>query len=167
VCLAFQLIIGKIVRKNRPMQVTGFAIDLAGKCIKGMQINWASYLVNQLEKYFHEARDQGYEFHFSSLLILIAFISWEMPEGETFPEIDPSEPLATKFTTLWYSSDMVKQWQSNVVFHTYYLYLKRAIESFPRMTPNNPHRFRPLVKFHIDRHFIYIATHGYKHKEEL
>jgi hypothetical protein len=44
-----------------------------------------------------------------------------MPEGATFPDIEPFEPLAVKFMTLWYSSDMNKQWQSNVVFHMYYL----------------------------------------------
>jgi hypothetical protein len=33
----------------------GFVVDLTGKCVEGMQMNWASYLVNQLEKYFHEA----------------------------------------------------------------------------------------------------------------
>jgi hypothetical protein len=37
--LACQLIIGKIVRKNRPTQVTGFVVDLAGKCIEGLQMN--------------------------------------------------------------------------------------------------------------------------------
>jgi hypothetical protein len=161
------LIAGKLVRKNRPTQVTGFVVDLAGKCIEGIQMNWVSYLVNQLEKDCREAQDQGYEFHFSWLLILIAFIAWEMPEGATFPEIEPSEPLAAKFTTLWYSSDMEKQWQSNAVFHTYYLQLKRAIESFPRMTLNTLHRFRPLVKFCADRHFIYITVRGDEHKEEL
>jgi hypothetical protein len=49
----------------------GFVIDLAGKCVEGLQMNWVSYLINQLEKYYHEAQDQGYEFHFSWLLILI------------------------------------------------------------------------------------------------
>jgi hypothetical protein len=53
-------------------------------------------------------QDQGYEFHFSWLLILIAFIMWELPEGAMFPEIEPFEPLAAKFCTLWYSSDMNK-----------------------------------------------------------
>jgi hypothetical protein len=110
-----------MVRKNRPTQVTGFVVDLTEKYIEGLQMNWASYLVNQLEKDFREAQDQGYKFHFSWLLILIAFIAWEMLEGATFLEIEPSEPLAAKFNTLWYSSNMVKQWQSNVVFHTYYL----------------------------------------------
>jgi hypothetical protein len=141
VCLACQLIAGKLVRKNRPTQVTGFVVDLAGKCVEGLQMNWVKYLVNQLELDCREAQDQGYEFHFSWLLILIAFVSWEMPEGATFPDIEPFEPLAAKFTTLWYSSDMNKQWQSNVVFHTYYLQLKRAIEVEPRMTLNTLQRF--------------------------
>jgi hypothetical protein len=90
-----------------------------------------------------------------------------MPEGETLPEIESSEPLAAKFTTLWYSSDMEKQWKSNAVFHTYYLEMKRAIESFPRMMSNTLHRFRPLVKLCVDRHFIYITARGDEHKEEL
>jgi hypothetical protein len=100
-------------------------------------------------------------------MILIAFIAWEMSEGETFPEIESSEPLAAKFTMLWYLSDMAKHWQSNVVFHNYYLQLNRAIESFPRMTLNTLHRFRSLAKFHVDSHFIYITMCRHEHKEYL
>jgi hypothetical protein len=106
--LACQLITGKLVRKNRPTQVTRFVVDLAEKCVEGLQMNWVKYLVNQLESDFHEAQDQGYEFHFSWLLILIAFTTWEMPEGVTFLDIELFEPLAVKLTTLWYSSDMGK-----------------------------------------------------------
>jgi hypothetical protein len=135
------------VRKNRPTQVTGFIVDLAGKCVEGLQMNWEKYLVNQLELDCREAQDQGYEFHFSWLLILITFTTWEMPKGVTFHDIESFKPLAAKFTTLWYLSDMGKQWQLNVVFHTYYLQLKRAIEVVPRMTSNTLHWFRPLMKF--------------------
>jgi hypothetical protein len=53
------------------------------------------------------------------------------------------------------------------VFHTYYLKLKRAIESFPHMMLNTLHRFRPIAKFHTDRNFIYITAHEDEHKEEL
>jgi hypothetical protein len=134
--LACQLIVGKIVRKNIPIQVTGFVDDLTGKCMECLQMNWVKYLVNQLELYYHEAQDQYYEFHFSWVLILIAFISWEMLEGATFLGIESFEPLATKFTTLWYSSDMGKEWKLNVVFHTYYHQLKRAIEAESHMMPN-------------------------------
>jgi hypothetical protein len=59
-----------------------------------------------------------------------------MPEGATFPDIEPLDIIASKFTTLWYLSDMKKQWKSNVVFYTYYLQLKRAIEAKTRMNPN-------------------------------
>jgi hypothetical protein len=61
--LACQLIAGKLVRKNRPTQVTGFIVDLAEKCVEGLQMNWVKYLVNQLELDCREAQDQGYEFH--------------------------------------------------------------------------------------------------------
>jgi hypothetical protein len=73
-------------------------------------MNWVNYLVNQLELDCREAQDQGYEFCFSWLLILIAFVFWEIMEGETFPDIESFEPLAMKFATLWYSSDMNKHW---------------------------------------------------------
>jgi hypothetical protein len=53
------------------------------------------------------------------------------------------------------------------VFHTYYLQLKRAIESFPRMTSNTLHGFRPLANFCADRHFIYITACGDENKEEI
>jgi hypothetical protein len=42
-------------------------------------MNWENYLVNELEKYFREAHDLGYEFHYSWLIILIAFVTWKMP----------------------------------------------------------------------------------------
>jgi hypothetical protein len=134
--LECQLIAGNIVRKNIPMWVTGFVVDLTGKCMEGLQMNWVKYLVNQLELDYHEAQDQDYVFHFRWLLILITFVSWEMLEGATFLEIETFDPLAVNFTMVWYSSDMGKQWKSNVLFHTYYLQLKRAIEDEPRMTPN-------------------------------
>jgi hypothetical protein len=71
-------------------------------------MNWVKYLVNQLESDFYEAQGQGYEFHFSWLLILIAFTACEMPEGATFLDIELFEPLTMKLTTIWYSSDMGK-----------------------------------------------------------
>jgi hypothetical protein len=125
-----------MVHKKRPTHVTGFVVDLVGKCVEGLQMNWVKYLVNQLELDCHKAQHQGYKFNFIWLLILISFVSWEMPEGAAFPNIKPFDPIATKFTTLWYSSDMNKQWQLNVFFHTHYLQLKRAIKAEPRMTLN-------------------------------
>jgi hypothetical protein len=142
-------------------------VDLTGKCVEGMQMNWVNYLVNELEKDCREAQDLGYEFHYSWLIILITFVTWKMPEGATFPEIEPSEPLATRFSTLWYTNDMMKQWQSNVVFHAYYQQLKVAIESFPCMTPCTLHQYRPIEKFHALILISSTSPHRDENQEEL
>jgi hypothetical protein len=126
-----------------------------------------NYLVNELEKDFRGAHDLGYEFHYSWLIILIAFVAWKMPEGATFPEIEPSESLAARFLTLWYTKDTTKQLQSNAVFHAYYQQLKVAFESFPRMTPCTLHQNRPIAKFRADPHFIYITARRDENQEEL
>jgi hypothetical protein len=63
--LTFQIIIGNLIRKNCPTQFTGFVVDLGGKSVEGMQMNWVSYLVNEIEKDYCEAQDQGYEFYFT------------------------------------------------------------------------------------------------------
>jgi hypothetical protein len=63
--LACHLIVGKLVHKNIPTQVSDFVVDLAGKCAEGLQMNWVKYLVNRLEIDCREAQDQGHEFHFS------------------------------------------------------------------------------------------------------
>jgi hypothetical protein len=63
--LACQLIVGKLIRNNQPMQVIGFIVNLIGKCVEGMKMNWVSYLINELEKECREVQDQGYEFYFN------------------------------------------------------------------------------------------------------
>jgi hypothetical protein len=45
--------------------------------------------------------------------------------------------------------------------------LKRVIESFPCMTLNTLHRFRPFAKFCTEKKFIYITTLKDEHKEDL
>jgi hypothetical protein len=128
-------------------------------------MNWAKYLVNQLEIDCREAQDQGHEFHFSCLLILIAFVAWELLEDATFSDLDPFQPLVVEFSTLWYSNDMRKQWKSNVIFHTYYNQLKRAIQSEPQIPPNTLFSFMPLMKFSVDCYFIYITSRTDENKE--
>jgi hypothetical protein len=62
---------------------------------------------------------------------------------------------------------MSKQWQCNVVFHAYYNQLKITIHSTPCITLNTLYRFRPLMKFSMDRHFTYITVRIDEHKQQL
>jgi hypothetical protein len=102
-----------------------------------------------------------------TILVLIAFVAWKMSKEPTFLEIEPLDLLVTKFSTLWYMNDMLKQWKLNGVFHAYYQQLKVSIDSFPCMTPRTLNQYRPLAKFHVDPHFIYITTRRDERKEEL
>jgi hypothetical protein len=53
------------------------------------------------------------------------------------------------------------------MFHSYYNQLKVAIQSTPRITLNTLYRFRPLMKFNTDRHFLYIIARANEHKKQL
>jgi hypothetical protein len=101
------------------------------------------------------------------LIILIAFFTWKFFEGATFPEIHTREPLAALFSTLWYTNNMMKQWQSNAMFHGYYKQLKDAIKSFLCMTPCTLHQYQPITKFPANPHFTYITPRRDEHHEEL
>jgi hypothetical protein len=41
-----------------------------------MKMNWATYLINEIEKDCRKEQDRGYEFYLSWLLALITFIAW-------------------------------------------------------------------------------------------
>jgi hypothetical protein len=62
---------------------------------------------------------------------------------------------------------MSKKWKLNAIFHVYYNQLKEAIRSEPRITPNTLQRFRPLIKFSADHHFIYLTPRTDEHQEQL
>lgn len=53
------------------------------------------------------------------------------------------------------------------MFDTYYNQLKTTIQSEPCIMPNTLHRFRPLMKFNANRHFIYITACADEHKQQL
>jgi hypothetical protein len=98
---------------------------------------------------------------------LITFVAWDLPEGATFPDLNPFKPLAMRFSTLWYSMDMSKKWKSNSIFHRYYNQLKAAIGGEPRITHNTLQIFRPLINFSTDRHFICLTPCTDEHQEQL
>jgi hypothetical protein len=51
-------------------------IAAAEKCMEGVQMNWATFLVNQFLTDCIEAQEKGIEFHYAWLLILIALVGW-------------------------------------------------------------------------------------------
>jgi len=62
---------------------------------------------------------------------------------------------------------MLKKWKANVVCPAYYQQLKVSIELSACMALHTLYQYRPLAKFFIDPHFIYITVHRDEIKEEL
>jgi len=63
----------KCIKEEVP---TGVVAD-ATKCVKGISMRWAPYLLNGFLEDFQETHDWGSDFHYSWLLILIASVGWK------------------------------------------------------------------------------------------
>ena len=69
-----QLLVGRVLRKIRPNQVSGPTIELTDTTRDGVQYNWALYLLNQFTEDCIAMQDQNQPFHYAWLLILIGFV---------------------------------------------------------------------------------------------
>lgn len=86
-------------------------ISLAVQCAKGIHYNWAQYLCKELLKNYREAQEEGNEFHYAWLFLLIVLVAWRTPEDSQFPPQEPNLPNAAKFALLWATKDTA--WVTN------------------------------------------------------
>jgi hypothetical protein len=66
----------KLLRKCRREEVPVGVIIVSMQCMKGMMFRCMSYLLNPFLLEFHDAQDNGTEFHYYWLIILIALARW-------------------------------------------------------------------------------------------
>ena len=82
------LLAGRLLTKVRPKEVTGSVIKLAIEVTKGIDFNWSLFLLNIfLQDCAHVQDDANHSFHFSWLLILMAFMGWRDPPHTQFPNL--------------------------------------------------------------------------------
>lgn len=79
-----KLLVGHILRKIRPNQVSRLTIKLADTARDGVQYNWELYLLNQFTEDYIAAQDQNQPFQYVWLLILIGFVGWKEPKRGIF-----------------------------------------------------------------------------------
>lgn len=72
-----QLLARWVLIKFRPNEVPVVAIDLTTQAKEGKQYNWCLYLLNQFMEDCTIAHEHNQPFHYSWLLILMAFIMWK------------------------------------------------------------------------------------------
>jgi hypothetical protein len=72
--LATKLMVCKFLKKFPKEEVYARVVATAAQCTEGTVLSWALYLLNLFLEDFKDEQDLGTEFHYSWLLILIAFI---------------------------------------------------------------------------------------------
>ena len=95
----------KMMRKCQATTVPAYVIQLAGYCKKGICFNWSQFLCNEFLENVREAQDHGRAFCYSWLLILIALVTWEAPEGSVLPELESYMCEVARYANLWDSKD--------------------------------------------------------------
>jgi hypothetical protein len=66
----------KLLRKCKRDQVPAWVITVTEKCVEGTTMRWEPFLLNWFLLDCTESKDNGMEFHYPWLLILISFIAW-------------------------------------------------------------------------------------------
>jgi hypothetical protein len=100
--------------------VSAGVVEVAEKCVKGISMRWAPYLLNSFLKDCKDTQDWGSKFHYLWLLILIALIGWKEPLQRKYIErigkcgvaryislritIDPKKKKENSDTFAWYLS---------------------------------------------------------------
>lgn len=79
-----QLLAGRVLRKCKPTEVPIVAVDLAAQEKDEKSYNWCLYLLNQFMEDYVGAQENNQLFHYSWLLVLITFVSWEEPKHNKF-----------------------------------------------------------------------------------
>ena len=147
-----------MLRKCRKDQVPVGVIDSNKKCVERVSMNWVPFLLNQFLINSMEAQDKGMEFHYSRLLILIVFIVWNELEDVQFLGLRGNPFLATKYKKLWYTTNKIRQIETNVEFFLYSERIRMCIHNTLCTAPQLVYAYTPIAKFWIDHHHIYIQS---------
>jgi hypothetical protein len=94
----------KLLRKFHREEALVGVIAVEVQCAKGMKFHWASYMLNQFLVDCHDMQDNGTEFHYSWLTILITLTRWKEPNFSTFLD-RVGKCYTTRYESLWQAKD--------------------------------------------------------------
>jgi hypothetical protein len=99
-----QVLACKLLCKCRKDEVPTAVISATEKCKEGVQMNWATFLVNQFLQDCTEAQEKGTEFHYAWFLILIVLVGWKEPVYYQCMHTSGRIPLAARYANLWHTT---------------------------------------------------------------
>lgn len=96
VCVATQLLAGKVMRKCHRDKVLVLVVALVEQCTKEVQFNQVEFLCEEFLTNYKEAQEKGKTFDYVWLLFSILLVTGELPKDSQFPHI---EQLARGYKT--------------------------------------------------------------------
>ena len=85
-------------------QCTIGTIFAAQQCTMSVQMNWLTYLLNELLEDAADAQEKGNILNYSWLLILISFVAWEEPLDYQGVDV-PRSCRGTKHQNFWVNKE--------------------------------------------------------------
>jgi hypothetical protein len=77
--------------------------------------SWAPYMLNQFVIDYRDVQDNGTEFHYTWLIILIALVGWKELKLSTFLD-RMGRFYASKYESLWQAKDNKAQQENSAIF---------------------------------------------------
>jgi hypothetical protein len=92
------------LRKYQKQEALVGIIAIVMQCTKGVMFSWVPYLLNQFLIDRIDAQENGTEFHYSWMIILIALAGWKEPKLSSFLD-SMGKCYVNIYESLWQAKD--------------------------------------------------------------
>jgi hypothetical protein len=108
----------KLLKKCHREEVSARVVAVAAQCAEGTTMSWAPYLLKFFLDDCKDSQDLGTEFHYSWLIMLIAFMGWREPRYLTFGT-RPKLNQGARYLLLKATSDAMHKRMNLSIFEGY------------------------------------------------
>jgi hypothetical protein len=134
----------KMLQKCRKDEVPATVIAATEKCIEGVQMNWATFLVNQFLKDCIEAQEKGTKFHYAWILILFVLVGWK-ERGYQCMGTYGRGSMAVRYANLWNTPNKRIQHYNNVTFFVYLENIRYLVEHTLCISTETVEKYKDIV----------------------
>ena len=164
---AAEILAAKMLRKCRPNEVPAPVVKLAASCAVGYTYNWADFIAREFLEDVQDAQELRRPFHYSWLLVLIALVGWREPEQTQFVDVPPDMPFASRYASLWYSTNKGLQQLTDYTFAIYSFNILVEIFKNPRIAHELYEQYAGVARFKADMHNLFIQARADKMRSWL
>jgi hypothetical protein len=127
------------------------------QCAKGVVFIWVPYLLNKFLIDYRDAQDNGTEFHYSRLLILIDLVGLKEAKFSSFLD-RKGKCCVVQYETLCQKKEPKNQHVNNAVFSMFLEDMQRKTTNAWRIPIEVVQENERIVKFKASRHHLWIQT---------